>query len=288
MSQARTHAQTREPQTRTGFTLIELLVVIVIIGILAGIALVIGSSVTQGSKSRITEDVIRVLDGTLTEYTAEKGKIPSVFTDDRGREWPLVDARPVSNTDYTSAATPSLAMYFLALREVPGVEQLASGIDSRFVRRGGPDGKAADLKMPGVTGNDPELTKRGATNATKIRDSLWVLDGFGNPIRFVHPKYHGGHGDFFNSTGGAGTPTRPALSVVLGLPSSPTTVQYRRSARPYNPTGTLVKGTVGDGDEGLCVGGRPYFYSAGADGDPGTNADNVYTTRPTFPVESRN
>lgn len=280
-------ALTHEPRTRSGFTLIELLVVIVIIGILAGIALVIGNSVTQGSKSRVTEDVMRVLDGTLTEYTAEKGKVPSVFTDDRGREWPLVDARPNGST-FTSAATPSLALYFLALREAPGVEQLASGIDSRFVRRGGPDGKAVALKMPGVTGNDPEIKKRGDPNPTPITDSLWVLDGFGNPIRFVHPKFHGGHGEYFNSTGATLTPTRPSMTLQVGAGSA--TVEYRRSARPYNPIPpeTLAKGTVGDADEGLCVGGRPYFYSTGPDGDPGTNTDNVYTTRPTFPVESRN
>ncbi|MEM7623791.1 MAG: type II secretion system protein [Planctomycetota bacterium] len=51
------------------------------------------------------------------------------------------------------------------------------------------------------------------------------------------------------------------------------------------PAGT----PVGDGDGGICQGGRPYVYSAGRDGDPSTvrardgeKFDNIYTTEPRF------
>ena len=37
-----------------------------------------------------------------------------------------------------------------------------------------------------------------------------------------------------------------------------------------------------DADGGRPVSGRPYFYSAGADGDPSTLDDNLYNVRPEF------
>jgi len=38
---------------------------------------------------------------------------------------------------------------------------------------------------------------------------------------------------------------------------------------------------VPDSDGGLTSGNRPYFYSAGPDGDPSTLEDNVYSNAPT-------
>jgi hypothetical protein len=103
-----------------------------------------------------------------------------------------------------------------------------------------------------------------------------VLDAWGNPIRFVHPVWQGGYGAFVKADGTLDS-SRPDRKVpsVDGL----TEISYTRSYR-------TAAGGSGSADEGLCPGNRPYFYSAGRDGDPGTREDNVYGTPPSFPAET--
>jgi hypothetical protein len=92
--------------------------------------------------------------------------------------------------------------------------------------------------------------------------------------------WHGGYGAFVlpdGSSAGSNRPTRQVPSVD-GL----STRNYSRSYK--------FGGGRGQADEGLCPGNRPYFYSAGPDGDPGTRGDNIYleTARPTYPPETSN
>lgn len=283
-----------------GFTLVELLVVIVIIGILSSIALVAANAVTTGGKRRLSEDVIRVLDATLSDYTTDKGRVPSTWTDDRGAEFPIIDAREeVSNAAAPARAPgqvePSLALYFYATATGTDLSAVLGRLDPKQVVKGAlPSIHSQIIDAPrlrvGATSTFASLEVQAGLDALPdSRRPIGVRDGFGNLIRFVHPRYHGGHGPFYTQASGAWAQEARGLLRVSGLKETPTsnrpTLEFRRSARPFNPsTGT----GVGDADEGVCVGGRPYFYSPGADGDPGTNEDNVYTTRPTFPIESRN
>jgi prepilin-type N-terminal cleavage/methylation domain-containing protein len=283
-----------------GFTIVELLVVIVIIGILSSIALVAANAVTTGGKRRLSEDVIRVLDATLSDYTTDKGRVPSTWTDDRGAEFPIIDAREdVSNSAAPARGPgqvePSLALYFYATAKGTDLSAVLGRLDPKQIVKGRehPLGEIHSLLQPpqlrvGV-GFQSLGTLGGVAALPDSRRPIGVRDGFGNLIRFVHPRYHGGHGAFYSQGTGGWAQQPRGLLRVSGLKESPNadrpTLEFRRSARPFNPsTGT----GVGDADEGVCVGGRPYFYSPGADGDPGTNEDNVYTTRPTFPIESRN
>jgi prepilin-type N-terminal cleavage/methylation domain-containing protein len=93
------------------------------------------------------------------------------------------------------------------------------------------------------------------------RDFRTVNDGWGNRIRYVHPTFHG-------LLDGSKSPTD-----LIGPP--PSGFSYRGG----NPTRTLT-----NSDAGMCVGGSPYFYSMGEDGNASTTADNVYidSKKPTF------
>jgi len=245
------------------FTLVEILVVVAIIGILAAIALVVGSRVTKGGERSLTENTLRVLDATLTAYQSERGKFPTYYVDGQNEIFPIVDG-VLQGAPAGAKPEPTIAYYLLIAGDVPSVKETLKGLDSRLIARSKPVSRSLTptRAVRDRQGNDVE--------------GLIVNDAWGNPIRVVVPRYHGGHGVFV----GAG-PARPNLSVNITLPDSPpVSDEYTRSYR------LAVDGT-GTADEGLCPGGRPYFYSAGPDGDPGTREDNVYSIQPQFPLETR-
>lgn len=256
---------------RQAFTLIELLVVIAIIAILMTLALVVGGRVAKGGDRSLTESALRALDATLTAYLSEReSKFPTYFIDDQNQVFPIVDGR-VNAVNFTAPAQPTIALYLLLAGEVPGVQEALKGIDQKLISRG----RIAD--------SDGQRVVRDRNNNPV--EGLFINDAWGNPIRMVLPRYHGGHGSYADANGNQ-VAGRPSLRFSISVsPGQPVQFDYRRSYRPF--PSTLLGKAVGDGDEGLCIGGRPYFYSAGPDGDPGTRDDNVYTVTPQFPLETR-
>lgn len=85
-----------------------------------------------------------------------------------------------------------------------------------------------------------------------------VVDPWGRPFRYVHPALDG----VFTATN--------AVDVLNTPPAS----------RQYTPASMVRDAT--NSDAGSCVNGQPYFYSAGADGNPGTIDDNAYGSKPQF------
>jgi type II secretory pathway pseudopilin PulG len=242
--------------------MIELLVVVGIIGVLATIGLAVASKVTNTGRIRATEDTIKVLDGILAEYVNAKGGIPPKELADpdptQKNRYLLFDGRLDGLTDYTQPANQSVAYFLAVASEVPAVDALIKGMDSKLV------------KSVTIGVGDPKI------------QTVAVLDGFGNPIRFVHPAFDGGYGQYWDATGSSLNSSRAGLDYQpTGLP----TMTLRRSYRPYDPSGAK-DGWIGDADEGICPGNSPYFYSAGPDGDPGTRDDNIYSIKPTFPAET--
>jgi len=67
------------PKSSKGFTLIELLIVIAIIGLLAGVLVVLVNPVTQIAKAHDLErkNTLRKLQGSLEQYFADNGAYPS-------------------------------------------------------------------------------------------------------------------------------------------------------------------------------------------------------------------
>ncbi len=241
---------TRQP----AFTLIELLIVIGIIAILVGIAITVGAKVLSSGKERLTLDALKVLDQSLAEYVASKGGNPPATVDDPrpGNTGATIYIQPVADaTNMADGVTiNSVGLYVAQCRGLASVDAIFKGLDAKIFRLYDPDGTSAGWD------NQPEL--------------LTVFDGWGNPIRYVHPAFQGLiYGPWPTlSTPTASVPT----SAVLGAPPANRAygiVDIRRN----NQAG-------GDADGGRGPGGRPYFYSAGPDGDPSTIADNVYLNQP--------
>lgn len=265
---------------RRAFTLVELMVVIVIIVILMGIGLAAAGQVSHNGKVRATQGLLRTLDQTLADYQATTGsKVPGNVRDAVGNEFPIIDGRPMVLAGGTAPATPSQALYMTALRRAPTAAALLGSVDPTFVTR------VTALSMAGLGA----LTfERGQVPPTGNPEGVVVLkDAWGEVIRFVHPKYHGGFGDFY-TRGTSGTWTNEArapLQVTLRNGGGLATIDFRRSAMPFDPDSAPAD-WKGDADEGLCPGGQPYFYSSGPDKDPGRREDNIYTTIPNFTGES--
>jgi hypothetical protein len=167
--------------------------------------------------------------------------------------------------------------------QVPEVQSAISSMDSRFVK----------VIRIGVA------TSSGDANASSVQLELTtVLDAWGNPIRMVHPRFDGlikgdseyelinlGRGnDGFISPEEAGVATINLLQSKLFLRQIRRLAPDRETWRGLTPqqiAQNFANG-IGDSDGGICPTPRPYFYSAGPDGDPSTIDDNVYTTRPRF------
>lgn len=267
-----------QANSRSAFTLIELLIVIGIIAVLVALAVVVGAKVVEGGRSRATTDVIRVLDGTLGAWQLNaRTPLPSVLEvkEDatRSRYFPIIDARrPGGNNEFAADVEPSVLYYSALVMQdesvVPEFEQL----DSAFV------------SSASAPQEDP---RNGQREPWAIR-AVDVRDAWGRPIRFVHPEFHGGYGEYWDADGERMATRDPMRVMVKNPQGREIEVEYRRSYRPFEADATGRKATwVGDADEGMAVGGRGYFYSAGDDGDPGTRANNVYSIEPRFPVETR-
>ncbi|CAN5716971.1 hypothetical protein BH11PLA1_BH11PLA1_11320 [soil metagenome] len=274
--------------TRRAFTFVEMLVVLIIIGILVAISLQIGKSVTENGKLRQTEATLALLDQTLTAYNAAQGgQFPAELIDARGAHFPIFDGRclndyPAEPTTYTSESYPSLALYLNLARKAGGNQTLLSTIEPSLIHQF----KFADLQPS--FGNPQEVIAGAAPSDISL---YTINDGWGRPIRFVHPKFDGAFGDVWTlPSANATTFTsqgRPQLTLmVAGINGSPRQVNFRRSAQPFNPgAAQYTRDWVGDADESIAIGGRGYFYSAGPDGNPGTRDDNIYSTKPQFPAE---
>ncbi len=276
------------------FTMVELMVVLIVVIILATIALGLANRVTEGGKQTQTENTIRALDQVLTEYKASYGARPPawVTTDQTMAEtyptnptdpsadvydskrffFPLVDGRyegrsnDIKGQGLTGAsnslpdldpAQPTVGLFLLlAAQEAGGIDTILKGFDAKIVSR-------QDVWAHGWEKNSSD-EPTGSIQHRRLRIPV-ILDGFGQPIRFVHPSFDGG--------------PAPIDVNPYHNSSGPGTVQFSRAALP----GNAVPDAVGDSDEGICVGKNPYFYSAGGDFDPGTRDDNVYSIEPTFP-----
>ncbi|MBX3378947.1 MAG: prepilin-type N-terminal cleavage/methylation domain-containing protein [Phycisphaeraceae bacterium] len=253
-----------------GFTLIELLVVITIIAILVSLTLAAGTKVVSVGRERGTQWALQALDTSVGEYIQANGAIPAATVRDplnANKRVPIIDGS-IDVGAPTLQKMDSTAWYVYQLQsEGSSALEAIQQIDPRLRKTG--IVKTADAK------SDFEHTGVRTTQ---------ILDVWGNPMHYVHPRFGGIHG--------VGTGTTEILTDVLG--TAPTGIQYgfnlslmtgfSRDPAPVNlPTGKTRADYKNDADGGTAPSRRPYFYSAGPDGDPSTTDDNVYTIRPNLP-----
>lgn len=231
-----------------GFTMIELLVVVLIISVLIALGLAVGSRVVEGGKASQTRDVLKLLDNALNSYlqATDRKTPPASILDpriDEGATAAVMVHMPMADAWDETNGRPinSVGLFLAEARKVSGVAELLEGLDAKNYR-----GFAySPMPDPAPSLSEPEL--------------MTVLDAWGNPIRFVHPAFHGVRSSPEN------------VVDILGAAPAPATAYYPASIRRAPDRK--------DADGGLTD-GRPYFYSAGPDGDPSTIEDNIYTVQP--------
>lgn len=276
------------------FTLVELLVVIGIIAILITITLGVAGAVVDGGRKRATEGALRALDQTLDLYIDAKGEIPPALVEvppnrlvgggplaGQSLFFPLFDGLGKGNGSEFSLIN-SVGLYLVAARDVTGIQDIIAGLDQKFVQ----------------TVRSSGQPDQGQAQSTQAQiELLSVLDGWGNPIRMVHPRFDGvvkGSGDLGtvnlllrgDNSDGYFAPTElpPLANRYLAFRQVRRVAPDRETWRSYSAEDIAENfvGGVGDADGGICPSPRPYFYSCGPDGDPATIEDNVYTTTPRF------
>jgi prepilin-type N-terminal cleavage/methylation domain-containing protein len=311
-------------RAKPGFTIIELLVVITIIAVIGGIGLAVASRVTNGNKARASENLLRVMDQVLEAYVAKTGANPPAFVKVSAQDafkypgpsipntatiyFPVIDGRAQSRQlPFTSTIgsnndrfdrdrdppQPTVSLFLLEATRVLGDDTLLKGIDSRFVTKGAVSAWGWRDADPTLVQFDANPSNEGSQPALQ---AFSVLDAWGRPIRMVHPQFAGGAGDYFDRAGSSWTSkSRPfidfsvagdyASAAAAGTGAARNGI-FSRSCSPFNPGTASATKPVGDADEGVPSGNRPYFYTTGADGQPGDRADNLYTTKPSLPPET--
>lgn len=290
----------RTPHQRRAFTLVEMVVVVALVAVLAGISIAIGASMADSGRTRATEGVIQALDQTLDRYVNQTGSVPAALVpitlnqsfNENGLSGfsagdtiylPAIDGVALLDADEAEThQVNSIGLFLASVSDVIDIDSELSQIDSKFIKRyNKPDDR------------QPEL--------------LTIFDAWGNPIRYVHPKFDGiiedstGPGDR-RMLGEPGDPidisdTNTGYFTFATLPQDLTDITIpivRRNkitnldkeearANSAGNTPTPLNHFVWiDSDGGTCPGQRPYFYSSGPDGDPSTTEDNIYTTQPIF------
>ncbi len=256
-------------RARHGFTLIELLVVIGIIAILIAISVVVGAKVASSGKGMASAETIRVLDATLGDFINRVGKNPDPVTrvtlvsGSNVNVFPLIDGTHQVNS--VDRVINSVGLFIQQAEGTGGVGTAIAQINDKYVRRYDPDGN----------GPQPELTT--------------VFDAFDRPIRMVHPSFDGTWTSGTRPLGAVGTAidlSNPAASPIKDqtLRNDLAITEVRRNFLTDEDRAANAA-LVGDSDGGVCPSPKPYFYSAGDDGDPSTLTDNIYTTKPRTTAE---
>ena len=271
-------------RSRPAFTLIELLVVIVVIGVLLTLVVAVGSRVVSGGKASLTQDLIRTLDQSLDAYMGDNNNDvpPAIVSDPEDPDQDNPRMIPVVDGVVMPSRTPinSVGLYIREAARFNASDSILKGLSSEHVRLYEP---MAAGNSVGLADEQPELTT--------------VFDAWGQPLRFVHPKFDGeiveservecqpGAGVRMNNSNPSdngfffGKPSSFFQNLAFGRVRRNFITSRERNPEVCTNQDLLVPG---DSDGGLTVGGRPYFYSAGPDGDPSDRADNVYSTEPQF------
>jgi len=290
---------------RSAFSLIELLVVIAVIGLLIAVALTIGGAARNGARATATTQTIGVLDSMIEAYSLERGGVPPPYWSDPAAtvptgslnntppRLPIADARGFGSGSGDDAIINSVGLLLAQMAANPSTSSLVDNLNPEVVQSFDPDG------------GDPEDSQP---------ELATVYDAWGRPLRYVHPIFDGNQFDIENAQPAQTFELPRRTTQVTGVgPGGPVTSEvltgFRRFAELLPPSDWVIP-TIRrnaetesgdsavwaaelDADGGRTRGGRPYFYSVGADGFAGYrmdgsaiqrnfNDDNVYSEAPEF------
>jgi prepilin-type N-terminal cleavage/methylation domain-containing protein len=262
-----------------GFTLLELLIAIGIILILAGM-LFVGLRVLGGSgKERSTRQSLENLAAMLAELDAST-RVSNMLDGDVPAPGNVTDEHNLSSPRYTSKAVEFTRGVMIRLRSVPAnrssIEKLppetlmtmpaispsgwASGTDYEVGDTVEVTVSSTDYHFVCIqehtssNGNHPTTGSTGAEYWTRVvADVPILLDAWNNPIIAV-------------PSGGLVGVTFEATGNAIHRVTSAGIVQDANN-----------DGDMNDTDEGPPVNARPFFASAGPDGNFTTGDDNVYS-----------
>lgn len=287
----------RESTPRRGFTLVELLVVLGTILLLIALFVGVGRSVFDTSRNATAQSSIVALDTIMSRYISERGEqLPPVAwtPDDTVASpllYPIIDGRNFSANDGSArlvsgrfsvlgdddvlvrVTDPTIrgprtintaGMMFDIFRSESMVRESADSLPTELVK----------LYTPYDSGF--------ATNTEAVPELPTPIDPWGRPYRFVHPAADGLIIDPSDPESPL-TVTEaigPAGSYLPGANWAFTDVRRNASPTNGNPAAIQDLGELADSDGGQTPNQRPYWYSAGPDGDPSTIDDNVYTLKP--------
>ncbi|MFN0010260.1 MAG: type II secretion system protein [Phycisphaerales bacterium] len=219
--------------------------------------------------------------------------------DDEGREFPIGHVDSTTSDDVQrydrdlDPPQPAAALFLLEASRYTAVDALLKSMGTTYVDKSAHSAWGWTDANANITQFDVEPTNDGGGRRPVYLTT--VRDAWGRPIRFAHPAFQGGSGDYFDTTAAAFVArTRLTVRGPVGAQE----VMIDRSYQPYNlavspatdwsgrPIGAA--NPTGDGDEGRLPSGRAYFYSAGPEGNPGARRTNVYLdgARPEFPAET--
>ena len=270
------------PVGRRGFTMIEITVVVGILLVLIGIAAIAYKSIGNPVSARATQVALQNLQAQLAEYEAAAGlrnQPPEIWRN--GAEvkntpkvsppvniWveeavmPILpggdpaqsgNVTPGSAARYSWDAIGNTQRAYEILAKIPANKQAVTRLPSRQVH-----GRADEVPTNSkVLLHGPRTAAGGSSgDAQQIAPPL-ILDAWGNPIIFV-----GSRGLI-----GVYVGKKPGTDGSKGEDYDPPRAQRVTSAGTFD-----VKGAAG-----IPAGVRPFFASAGPDGNFRTGDDNVYS-----------
>ncbi len=138
---------------KSGFTIIEMMVVLLLIAILAGIVMAVGSQVQQNSERKLTQTELRNLQSALQQYIHKTGQTPA---------------------NMLSFLEGYQAMHAYAVAGTPGWQQHANVI--------------TDLSNSMVVAGELPPPTGTQSSTDYLPGVVEILDAYGYPIQYMPPS----------------------------------------------------------------------------------------------------
>lgn len=236
---------------RRGFTLIEMMVTISILLLLMGIVTAGLYSVIGGNQRRQTEAILKRAQAFTAEISNTKQARDSFY---QRVMWTTYGVATPSATSTAGSTAASSASATEAVKI------------SSFLLTFKPNRDAASKLPPRNLGDMPAAARAAFTGTDGQLLANALMDTWGNPILFVPDGY-----EYLNPTSNISQPVA-AAGGLTGIYSTVSNSYWGASAPAGSPSGAAKAD-----DRFRAPDRRPFWFSAGPDGNYATHDDNVYS-----------